>query len=94
VTRPPIVARSAVLGYRVNQQDDERASVRIWGMALFGSGAYSPTTQWSTSDIELVWSQGRWLVDGVRSDGGPSPASGVRALARASRNLEEVRCGP
>jgi hypothetical protein len=94
VTRPPVVARSAVLGYRVERQENERASVRIWGMALFGSGAYSPTTQWSTSDIGLVWADGRWLVDDVRSVGGPSPASRVRTLARASHNLREVRCAP
>jgi hypothetical protein len=94
VSRPPIVARSAVLGYRVDRQDNERASVRVWGMALFGSGSYSPTTQWSTSDIALVWADGRWLVEDVRSVGGPSPGSGVRTLARASRNLREVRCAP
>jgi hypothetical protein len=94
VSQPPVVARSAVLGYRVELPEKERASVRIWGMALFGSGTYSPTTQWSTSDIGLVWADGRWLVDDVRSVGGPSPDSGVRALARAARNLREIRCAP
>jgi hypothetical protein len=94
VTRGPIVARSAVLGYRVARYEHQRASVRIWGMALFGTGVYEPTTQWSTSDIRLLWSTGRWLVDSVRSRGGPSPESPVSVLARRVRHLREVRHVP
>jgi hypothetical protein len=94
VTRAPIVARIAVLGYRVKLLGSRSAEVRIWGMALFGTGAYPPATQWSTSDLRLVWSGGRWLVDGVRSRGGPSPASPLRTLARSDRSLREVRHAP
>jgi hypothetical protein len=94
ISRPPIVARTAVLGYRVKRLDDSRASVRIWGMALFGTGAYEPTTQWSTSDVALVWSGRRWLVGGVESHGGPTASTPVRALARATRDLHEVRHVP
>jgi hypothetical protein len=94
VTRPPVVARSAVLGYRIPRFDDRRASIRVWGVALFGTGAYEPTTQWSTSDIGLVWSRDRWLVEGIRSHGGPSPDSPVRALARHARDFREVRHVP
>lgn len=94
VTRPPVVARSAFLGYRIARFDEHRASVRVWGVALFGTGAYEPTTQWSTSDIGLVWSRDRWLVDGIRSRGGPSPDSPVSALARRARDFREVRHVP
>jgi hypothetical protein len=94
VTRPPVVARAAVLGYRVKLDDGGRAEVRIWGMALFGTGAYAPTTQWSTSDVSLVWAGERWLVDGVRSRGGPSPDSPLETLVRSDRALREVRHVP
>jgi hypothetical protein len=94
VSQPPVIARTAVLGYRVLQANDRRASVRIWGMALFGSGAYKPATQWSTSDLALVWSGDRWLVDGVESRGGPSPGSGLKALAARARGLKEVHHAP
>jgi hypothetical protein len=94
LSRPPVVARTAVLGYRVRRIDELQASVRIWGMALFGTGAFEPTTQWSTSDVALVWSGRRWLVNGVKSHGGPTPSTPVRALARATRDLREVRHVP
>lgn len=94
VAESPVVARTAVLGYRVLHSDGRRASVRVWGFALFGTGSYEPATQWSTSDLELVWSYDRWLVDGVESRGGPSPSSGVHALARRARGLREVRDVP
>lgn len=94
VTRPPVLARSAVLGYRVDRFEADRATVSVWGMALFGTGTYEPVTQWSTSRVELVWSSNRWLVAGVRSNGGPSPDSSLRALARAQRTFREVRHAP
>jgi hypothetical protein len=94
VTRPPIVARTAVLGYRVKLLHRGRAAVRVWGMALFGTGAYAPATQWSTSDLSLVWSGQRWLVDGAQSRGGPSPESSLATLARSDRTLREVRNVP
>jgi hypothetical protein len=83
-----------VLGFRVLRATDRRAVVRVWGMALFGSRAYPPTTQWSTSELTLVWTRDRWLVDAVESRGGPSPSAGVQARARRARGLEEVRHVP
>jgi hypothetical protein len=91
---PPVVARTAVLGYRLFRSHDRRASVRVWGVAVFGTAAYPPATQWSTSDVELVWSDGRWLIDGLENRGGPSPSFGIRGLARRTQGLEEVRCVP
>lgn len=94
VTRPPVVARSTVLGYRVGSFSERRAVVAVWGMALFGTGAYQPTTQWSTSTLELTWSRDRWLVAAVTSRGGPSPGSRVGTLASAARRFREVRHVP
>jgi len=94
ITEPPVVARSTVLGYRVEASSERRAVVSIWGMALFATGTYKPTTQWSTSAVELAWSGDRWLVASVRSRGGPSPDSRLTALAEASTRFHEVRHVP
>ncbi len=94
VTRGPVVARSSVLGYRIDDFAADRAVVSIWGMALFATGVYQPTTQWSTSRIELVWSADRWLVAGVRSRGGPSPDSRLALLVRVQRTFRELRHAP
>lgn len=94
LTEGPVAARAAILGYRVDQFRTRRAVVSVWGMALFGTGVYGPTTQWSTSRIELVWSGGRWLVASVRSRGGPSPDSPVGRLAAAVNTFGEVHSVP
>lgn len=94
VSRAPVVARTAVLGYRLQLLPGGRAAVRIWGMSLFGTGSYEPSTQWSTSDLKLVWAGDQWLVDGVRSRGGPSPDSPLATLARSDRALQGVRNVP
>ena len=94
VSEPPVVARPAVLGYRVVSWKQERATVSIWGMALFATGAYPAATQWSTSRVELVWSHERWLVAKVSSHGGPSPAAPMKQLVATARAHREVRHVP
>ncbi len=94
VTRGPVLARSAFLGYRVDAFDGRVARVSLWGMALFGTGLYPTVTQWSTSHIRLVWRSDRWLVAGVRSRGGPSPDSRLRLLVRTDRRFQELRDAP
>ena len=94
VTSRPVLARPVVLGYRIETFAGNRASIAVWGMALFGTPAYPPTTQWSTSTIDLVWSLDRWLVIAVRSRGGPSPQSPLSMLVRADRTFRQVRREP
>ncbi len=94
VTVPPVVARPAVLGYRVDRYEGSKVSISVWGFVLFATGAYEPTTQWATSRIDLAWEAGRWLVESVTSHGGPSPESGVEELAAAAGRFREVRRAP
>ena len=94
VAEAPVIARRAVLGYRVDAFKDSKATVSIWGMVLFATGIYDATTQWSTSRIELVWSSGRWLVSDVKSTGGPSPDTPLQDLATADRAFKELRHVP
>ena len=69
--------------------DSRSASIAVWGFALFGSSAYRPTTQWSTSRVRLEWRGARWLITGVRSQGGPAPDFPLRELVRADRRYRE-----
>ena len=92
--RGPVVARTAVLGYRIRSATPTRVTVRVWGMVLFGTRTYRATTQWSTSDIVLVLEDERWLVEDVASRGGPSPDDSIRRLVTRTRGLEEVRHVP
>ena len=94
VSEGPVVARRAVLGYRLDRFSREEASVSVWGVALFATGVYEPTTQWSTSEIDLVWQAGRWRVSGVRSEGGPSPDSRLAVLAQETRDFRELSDAP
>lgn len=94
VSEGPVVARRAVLGYRLERFNDVEASVSVWGVALFATGVYDPTTQWSTSRIDLVWSTDRWLVRDVRSEGGPSPDSRLSVLVKAARDYRELSDAP
>ena len=94
VTARPVVARTAVLGYRVERFSARAAVVSIWGMALFATRTYRATTQWSTSRISLVRRNERWLVSAVRSRGGPAPDFPLQALARADARYRKLRHEP
>ena len=89
VAKRPVVARTSVLGYRVEHIDSRSAAIAVWGLALFGSTAYRPTTQWSTSRVRLEWRGDRWLIAGLRSQGGPAPDFPLRELVRADRRYRE-----
>lgn len=90
----PVVVRPAFLGYRVERFATRRASVSVWGMALFGTGAYEPVSQWATSSVELVWQRGTWKVASIRNRPGPSPQWSVSELARPVASFAEYRHVP
>ncbi len=66
----------------------------VWGMALFGSGAYEPVTQWSTSTFDLVWQATAWKLTAMRSRPGPSPNSSLTDLARYDGAFHAYRYVP
>jgi hypothetical protein len=90
----PVVVRPAFLGYRVDRFAARGASVSVWGMALFGSGAYEPVSQWATSSLDLVWERGTWKVASIRNRPGPSPRWSVSELARPVASFAEYRHVP
>jgi hypothetical protein len=94
VAATPVVVRPAFLGYRVGRFTARRASVSIWGMALFGSGAYEPVSQWATSSLDLAWQRGTWKVASIQNRPGPSPQWSISELARPVVSFEEYRHVP
>jgi hypothetical protein len=94
VSKGPVVARRAVLGYRLESFSRDRASVSVWGVALFATGVYPASSQWSTSQIDLVWSSNQWRVVDLASEGGPSPESRLSTLAAAARDFRELNDAP
>ena len=90
----PVVARPVLMGYRLSRFTFDRATVSVWGMALFGSGAYEPVSQWATTTLDVVWQRGTWKVASMRNRPGPSPRWSIEELARGVAAFDEYRHVP
>jgi len=59
--------------------DGDRAEASVWLVTvLSAAGVALPQADWMTLELELVWRDGRWLLDGIEDRPGPTPMSGVR----------------
>ncbi len=71
---PTVVLRTAPVGYRVDGFQRRGATVSVWRVGIVGSGAtVEPRQSWRTETLSLVWEDGSWKVDAVRSTPGPTP---------------------
>jgi len=71
---PGIVLRTAPVGYRVDGFHSGAATISIWRVGIVGSDArVEPRQSWRTETVSLVWEDGTWKVDAVRSSPGPTP---------------------
>lgn len=69
-----IVLRTAPVGYRVDGFHPGAATISIWRVGIVGSDArVEPRQSWRTETVSLVWEDGTWKVDAVRSSPGPTP---------------------
>jgi hypothetical protein len=69
-----IVLRTALVGYRVDGFHPGAATISIWRVGIVGSDArVEPRQSWRTETVSLVWEDGTWKVDAVRSSPGPTP---------------------
>lgn len=67
------------LAWRVDGATADRARVSVWTVTvLSASGVAVPQADWATVTVELAWQGGRWLVDAVADQPGPTPAVGPR----------------
>jgi hypothetical protein len=73
-TDPDIVLRASSVGYRVDGFQRATTTVSIWRVGIVGSSAtVEPRQSWRTETVSLVWEDGTWKVDAVRSSPGPTP---------------------
>jgi hypothetical protein len=71
---PSVVLRAASVGYRVDGFQPNAATVSVWRVGIVGSSASIPPRQsWRTETVSLVWEDGTWKIDAVRSSPGPTP---------------------
>jgi hypothetical protein len=82
----PIVLRTASVGYRIDGFQRNVATVSIWRVGIVGTQpSLEPRQSWRTETVSLVWENGTWKVDAVRSVPGPTPP-----LASAANSADEL----
>jgi hypothetical protein len=95
-----VILRTAPVGYRVDGFHRGAATVSIWRVGIVGSGTtVEPRQSWRTETVSLVWEDGTWKVDAVRSSPGPTPplaepaATAPAELFAAIPRFEEFKRG-
>ncbi|HEX8104576.1 MAG TPA: hypothetical protein VF533_18310 [Solirubrobacteraceae bacterium] len=88
------VARSAPLGYRVEDYGGGRAAVAIWSVAIGVSDVRAAGVGWSTTTVRVVWQSEAWRVAAVSQVAGPSPATSLDVLDPAAASFKEFRYVP
>lgn len=67
----PLASRVTVTG--------ERADASVWVVTVLSAADVAlPQADWMTLDLELVWRGGRWLLESIDDQPGPTPMSGTR----------------
>ena len=71
---PSLVLRTAAVGYRVDGFQRRAATVSLWRVGIVGGPAtVEPHQSWRTETVSLIWEDGIWKIDAVRSSPGPTP---------------------
>jgi hypothetical protein len=71
---PSLVLRAAAVGYRVDGFQRDAATVSLWRVGIVGGpSTVEPHQSWRTETVSLVWEDGTWKIDAVRSSPGPTP---------------------
>jgi hypothetical protein len=71
---PSLVLRAAAVGYRVDGFQRSAATVSLWRVGIVGGPAtVEPHQSWRTETVSLIWEDGTWKIDAVRSSPGPTP---------------------
>jgi hypothetical protein len=86
--RGPIVYRQAVVAYRVDAFDPDRARVSIWNVGvLTRDGVAPPQAAWATSTFDLVWEEGDWRIWAEAVVPGPAPILNNSAAPATTRQF-------
>ena len=67
------------LAWRADAATRETARIAVWTLTVLSAADVAlPQADWLTVTVDLRWSNGRWLVDAIRDQPGPTPATGLR----------------
>ena len=65
------------LAWRVEAFGEGRATVAVWTVTVLSAADVAmPQTEWVTVSLDLVWVDGAWRMDDIRSQPGPTPMTG------------------
>ena len=65
------------LATRVGSNSKDQARVYVWAVTVLSAAEVAaPQAEWMTVQVDLVWIQRAWRVDGVRESPGPTPVPG------------------
>jgi hypothetical protein len=80
-----VVARGALLGYRVVTYTGDAAQVELWAVGIAGrAGGPNPKGGWGTSTVDLRWVRDDWRLAGViKAKDGPTPEATGRPTPAA-----------
>jgi hypothetical protein len=82
------------LAWRVDAFSPDEARVSVWTLTvLSASDVAVPQSDWLTVTVELAWVDGRWLVDGIKDQPGPTPATGMRDEPWQPEPFDEALAG-
>jgi hypothetical protein len=67
------------LAWRADTATRDTARIAVWTLTVLSAADVAvPQADWLTVTVDLRWSNGRWLVDAIRDQPGPTPATGLR----------------
>lgn len=86
--RGPIVYRQAVIAYRVEAFNPDRARVAVWNVGvLTREGVAPPQAAWAISTFDLVWERGDWRIWAETIVPGPAPILNDSAAPTTAQQL-------
>lgn len=67
------------LAWRADAATRDTARIAVWTLTVLSAADVAlPQADWLTVTVDLRWSKDRWLVDAIRDQPGPTPATGLR----------------
>lgn len=79
------------LATRVEAFTPDRARISVWTVTVLSATDVAlPQSEWITVTVELVWSDGDWLVSAITDAAGPTPMLGPRDQPWQSEPLDDA----
>ena len=91
LSNPRVLLRTVSVGYRLDGFHPAASTISVWRVGIVGSPETVEARQsWRTETVALVWEDGTWKVDAVRSVPGPTPPLAGPAVTPADELLSAI----